>query len=123
MHDWPSKAQRRIYDVTIPMDSIGVYFYESNSWKVSKLYVQFKTSAAGLAEFMKGAGTTTATLKPGDVTINAKDAAKVHWPFPQGPRLVGHHPRPEGPAPTLDITVDETNPDRPYVFVVSTTTP
>ncbi|MFG2720875.1 hypothetical protein ACGFW5_21635 [Streptomyces sp. NPDC048416] len=123
VHDWPSKAQRRIYDVTIPMDSIGVYYYETNSWKVSKLYVQFKTSAAGLAEFMKGAGTSTDTLRPGNVTINAQDAAKVHWPFHAGRDWSGTTRVQEKPRPTLDITVDETNPDRPYVFVVSTTTP
>ncbi|MCX5386475.1 hypothetical protein [Streptomyces sp. NBC_00083] len=123
VHDWPSKAQRRIYEVPIPMDSIGVYFYESNSWKVSKLYAQFETSAAGLAEFMKSAGTSTATLKPGNVTIDGKDAAKVHWTFPGNHDWSGTTRTAKDPRPTLDITVDETNPDRPNVFVVSTTTP
>ncbi|MFJ8310249.1 MULTISPECIES: hypothetical protein [unclassified Streptomyces] len=122
-HDWPSKTQRRIYDVPVPTDAIYVAYYETNSWKVSKLYVQFKTSAAGLAEFMKDTGTSTAALKPGNVTIVAEDAQKVGWTFPAGHDWAGTTHAQKDPLPTQNITVDETDPDKPVVFVVATATP
>ncbi|MFI6685642.1 hypothetical protein [Streptomyces sp. NPDC050485] len=122
-HDWPSKTQRRIYGVPVPTDAIYVAYYETNSWKVSKLYVQFKTSAAGLAEFMKDSGTSTAALKPGNATIAAEDAQKVGWTFPAGHDWAGTTHAQKDPLPTQNITVDETDPDKPVVFVVSTATP
>ncbi|WP_438290893.1 hypothetical protein [Streptomyces sp. HUAS TT7] len=122
-NDWPSKTQRRIYDVPVPNDAVSVAYYETNSWKVSKLYVQFKTSAAGLAEFMKDGGTSTAALKPGDVTIAPEDALKVGWTFPAGHDWAGTTHAQKDPLPTQNITVDETDPDKPVVFVVSTATP
>lgn len=122
-HDWPSKAQRRIYNVPIPADAVGVDFYESNTWNVSKLYVNFRTSAAGLAEFMKESGTSTAALKPGDVTVTPEDAKRVGWPFSAGHDWAGTTHAQKDPLPTQNITVDETDPDKPVVFVVSTATP
>ncbi|MFE4858632.1 hypothetical protein [Streptomyces sp. NPDC056670] len=122
-HNWPSKTQRRIYNVPIPADAVGVDYYESNTWKVSKLYVNFTTSAGGLAEFMKESGTSTAALKPGDVTVSPEDAKRVGWPFAPGHEWAGTtHPQ-KDPLPTRNITVDETDPDRPVVYVVSTATP
>ncbi|MFG3282181.1 hypothetical protein [Streptomyces sp. NPDC048111] len=121
--DWPSKTQRRIYDVPVPSDAIGVAYYETNSWQVSKLFVQFTTSAAGLAEFMKESGTSTAALKPGDVTIDADDAHRVGWTFFPGHDWAGTTHVQKDPLPTQNITVDETDPDKPVVFVVSTATP
>jgi hypothetical protein len=121
--DWPSKTQRRIYGVPVPTDAIYVAHDETNSWKVSKLYVQFKTSAAGLAEFMKDSGTSTAALKPGNATIAPEDAQKVGWTFPAGHDWAGTTHAQKDPLPTQNITVDETDPDKPVVFVVSTATP
>ncbi|AYG79551.1 hypothetical protein DWB77_01666 [Streptomyces hundungensis] len=121
--DWPSKTQRRIYEVPVPTDATDVAYYETNSWKVSKLYVQFTTNAAGLAEFMKESGTSTAALKPGDVTIGPEDARRVGWTFPAGHDWAATTHAQKDPLPTQNITVDETDPDKPVVFVVSTATP
>ncbi|MEV5941427.1 hypothetical protein [Streptomyces sp. NPDC051994] len=122
-NDWPSKTQRRIYDVPVPSDAVAVAYYETNSWKVSKLYVQFKTSAAGLTEFMKDSGTSTAALRPGAVTVTPEEAQKVGWTFPAGHDWAGTVHAQKDPLPTQNITVDETDPDKPVVFIVSTATP
>ncbi|MFC0845326.1 MULTISPECIES: hypothetical protein [Streptomyces] len=122
-NDWPSKTQRRIYDVPVPSSATDVKYFETNSWAVSKLYVQFKTTAAGLAEFLKDSGTGTAALRPGSVAIGATDARTVGWSFPSGHDWAGTRHAQKDPLPTQDITVDESDPDNPVVFVVSTATP
>ncbi|MFD9792269.1 hypothetical protein ACFWXK_15105 [Streptomyces sp. NPDC059070] len=122
-NDWPSKTQRRIYDVPVPSNATDVKYYETNSWRVSKLYVQFRTNAAGLAEFLKESGTSTAALRPGAVSIGASDASAVGWSFPSGHDWAGTRHAQKDPLPTQEITVDETDPDNPAVFVVSTATP
>ncbi|MEU5432909.1 hypothetical protein AB0G73_05970 [Streptomyces sp. NPDC020719] len=122
-NDWPSKTQRRIYDVPVPSAATAVKYYETNSWAVSKLYVQFKTTAAGLAEFLKDSGTSTAALRPGSVAISAADAKAVGWTFAPGHDWAGTTHTQKDPLPTQDITVNESDPDNPVVFVVSTATP
>ncbi|MEU1072005.1 MULTISPECIES: hypothetical protein [unclassified Streptomyces] len=122
-HDWPSKTQRRIYDVPVPDDATDVRYYETNSWKVSKLFVSFRTTAAGLAEFLKDSGSSTAALRPGAVAIGAADARKVGWTFASGHDWAGTRHAQKDPLPTQEITVDESDPDNPVVFVVSTATP
>ncbi|MGP3951810.1 hypothetical protein [Streptomyces sp. 7N604] len=122
---WPSKVTRRIYDVPIPPYSAEVAYYETNSWKISKLYVQFVTSDEGLDRFLGRIGTSRAALDPGRVTISAREAAAVGWNLgPSGAAdwagTVHKHPEPQ---PLQDITVDLRNKAHPKVYVVSTVTP
>src|SRR5687767_13584159 len=51
---WPSKVQRRIYELPIPHSSDQVAFYETNNWRTSRLYVEFRTTAKGLDAFLVG---------------------------------------------------------------------
>ncbi|WP_374192720.1 sugar kinase, partial [Streptomyces sp. MBT49] len=44
---WPSKVQRRLYQVPIPHPSNQVAYYETNNWKTSRLYAQFQTTQVG----------------------------------------------------------------------------
>ncbi|MES4902849.1 MULTISPECIES: hypothetical protein [unclassified Streptomyces] len=120
---WPSKVQRRIYDVWIPGYSDDVAFYESNSWETSSLYVQFVTSVQGLDRFLVRLGTDRAELKAGRITIGADDAKKVGWRVGGDEDWAGTVVKQKEPQPKLDITVDFDNRRHPKVYVVSTVTP
>ncbi|SEQ09214.1 hypothetical protein SAMN04487983_100343 [Streptomyces sp. yr375] len=124
---WPSKVQRRLYQVPIPHPSNQVAYYETNNWKTSRLYVQFQTTQAGLDQFLADIGVSRADLKKGDIAISARDQQITGWKF-TGP---GSRPgddfgivhTQENPDPTLDIVVNTGNAIYPFVYVVSRTVP
>lgn len=121
---WPSLMKRRVFEVPIPEGSTRVAYYETSNWKTSRLYVQFRTSAAGLDAFLKGVGTSRAELGDGRVTIGGRDADTVGWNFGLAGRdWAGITHKQKDPRPTQDITTDLTDPSRPWVYVVSTSTP
>ncbi|MEU6082747.1 hypothetical protein [Streptomyces sp. NPDC047108] len=122
---WPSQVSRRIYDVPIPPYSAEVAWFETNSWKISKLYVQFVTSPEGLDRFLDRIGSSRSSLETGRITISSKEAAAVGWQLGAGGEskwagTVHKHPEPQ---PVQDITVDFANKAHPKVYVVSTVTP
>ncbi|MFD5628982.1 sugar kinase [Streptomyces sp. NPDC127072] len=120
---WPSRVQRRLYEIPIPSKSTDVAYYETNNWKTSRLYVQFGTDSAGLDRFLGHADATRATLQTDELTINARDQAVVGWKFTgPGPWSSLVHKQ-KAPAPTLDIVVNLADPEHPMVYVVSRTTP
>ncbi|MFF1379175.1 sugar kinase [Streptomyces sp. NPDC058308] len=120
---WPSKVQRRLYDVPVQPYSAEVAYYETNNWRTSRLYVQFLTSNEGLRRFLKQIGTTEDELKPDDITISKRDRKVVGWEFTgPGPWSGLTHDR-KNPAPTQDVVVDRSNAQHPMVYVVSSTTP
>ncbi|MFF8810867.1 hypothetical protein [Streptomyces pactum] len=120
---WPSKVQRRIYDVWIPPYSADVAFYERNSWRSSAMYVQFITSAEGLDKFLGTLGADRDDLDPGRVTISREEAGPVGWRLGPGAQWSGLVVDQKDPLPTLDVTVDLGNPAHPEVYVLSTITP
>ncbi|MGW7071631.1 sugar kinase [Streptomyces sp. NPDC054855] len=120
---WPSKVQRRLYDVPIPYYSREVAYYETNNWRTSRLYAQFLTSNEGLDKFLKQIGTSTEALEKNDITISKRDRKVVGWQFTDpGPWLGLTHVQ-KDPVPTLDVVVNRVNAEHPMVYVVSTTTP
>ncbi|MDG4857765.1 sugar kinase [Streptomyces sp. T-3] len=120
---WPSKVQRRIYEVPIPGYSLKVAYYETNNWRTSRLYVQFYTSNEGLDRFLQQIGSSTDELEDGKITIGERDRKVVGWDFTgPGPWSGLIHDNPD-PRPTQHVTVDRSNPDHPMVYVVSTATP
>jgi hypothetical protein len=121
---WPSLMKRRIFEVPIPEGSTRVAYYETSNWKTSRLYVQFRTSDKGLDAFLKGVGTSRAALEPGRIAIGDRDAGVVGWNFGlEDHAWAGTVHTQKDPRPSQDITVDLTNPDRPWVYVVSTANP
>ncbi|MYW66744.1 sugar kinase [Streptomyces sp. SID8379] len=122
---WPSKVQRRLYEIPVPHYSRNVAYYETNNYKVSRLYAQFLTSNTGLDTFLKDVDEnyTTADLKKNDMTISTRDQNVAGWDFTgPGPWYgVTHHQN--DPSPTQSILVNRSNPDHPMVYVVSTTEP
>ncbi|GEC03487.1 hypothetical protein SSP24_11420 [Streptomyces spinoverrucosus] len=124
---WPSKVQRRLYQVPIPRPSNRVAWYETNNWKTSRLYVQFQTTHAGLDRFLKQVGVSRSELTKGDVTIGSRDQQVTGWRF-SGP---GARPganwglvhQQKNPKPTQDIVVNTGNPKYPTVYVVSRLVP
>lgn len=78
---WPSKLQRRIYQVPVPHPAWHVAYYETNNWKTSRLYAQFETNSAGLDAYLTGLGLTRDDLKKGHVTIGARDRKVTGWKF------------------------------------------
>ncbi|MFF8653643.1 sugar kinase [Streptomyces huasconensis] len=120
---WPSKVQRRLYDVPIPPYSAEVAYYETNNWRTSRLYVQFLTSNEGLDKFLKQVGTDSGKLKPKDITISKRDQNVVGWEFTGPGPWSGLTHEQKDPVPTLDVVVDRANARHPMVYVVSTTTP
>ncbi|MFF7652860.1 hypothetical protein ACFZCY_24070 [Streptomyces sp. NPDC007983] len=121
---YPSRVQRRIYDVPIPQHSRKVASYETNSWKVSSLYVQFVTSRDGLDGFLAKLGTRRSALEKGAVTITREQAKKVGWQVgAAGHEWSGMVIKQKDPQPKLRITVRNDNPAHPKVYVVSTVTP
>ncbi|MFE0099009.1 sugar kinase [Streptomyces sp. NPDC059009] len=120
---WPSRVQRRLYDVWIPPWSAEVAYYETNNWRTSRLYVQFLTSNEGLDKFLKETGTSEDKLKKDDFTISKRDQKVVGWDFSGPGPWYGTTHEQKDPVPTLDIVVNRSNPQHPMVYIVSTTTP
>ncbi|MFE9996683.1 sugar kinase [Streptomyces avermitilis] len=120
---WPSRVQRRLYQVPIPGWSSDVAYYETNNWKTSRLYAQFRTSNEALDTFLDNIGTNTGELKQDKIAISARDQRIVGWEF-TGPGpwygLVHHQ---KDPAPTQDIVVNRSDPQHPMVYVVSRAVP
>lgn len=118
---WPSKVQRRIYNVPIPGYSRPVYYFETNSFDTSSLYVQFRTSQEGLDRFLAHYGLTRDDLEQGKPSITPKQAARVDWDFTVGGPYAGVVHRQQQPRPTERITVKYATDGHPVVYVLSTT--
>jgi hypothetical protein len=120
---WPSKVQRRLYEIPIPARSRDVAYYETNNYKVSRLYAQFLTDNDGLDEFLVRIGSDPAELKESDLAIGDRDRSVAGWEFTgPGPWYGLTHSR-RDPSPTLSVVVNRSNPDHPMVYAVSTTHP
>ncbi|MEU8618536.1 hypothetical protein [Streptomyces sp. NPDC048623] len=119
----PSLMKRRVFEIPIPDGAWHVAYYETSNWKTSRLYVHFTTTAAGLDTFLAESGGSRAALKPGEVSITARDADIVGWNFTPGHGWSGTTITRERPRPHTDITVDLSDPAFPRVYVVSTTSP
>ncbi|UGY94335.1 hypothetical protein [Streptomyces gobiensis] len=118
---WPSRATRRIYDVPIPGGATYVAYFETNSWKRSSLYVQFRTSPERLDSFLEQVGTNRSELAGDHTTIPVRQADVVGWNLrTPGHTYAGTTVAQPGHRPDLAITVDLTKPERPHVYVVST---
>ncbi|MFI9168404.1 sugar kinase [Streptomyces lincolnensis] len=120
---WPSKLQRRIYEVPVPHPADRIAYYETNNWKTSRLYVQFRTSDAGLDAFLTGMGVNPADLKPGKITISSRDQSVTGWSFAGPGTWAGLIHKQKNPAPTHDVVVNRADPAAPMVFLVSRTVP
>ncbi|MHB9858055.1 sugar kinase [Streptomyces sp. YIM S03343] len=120
---WPSKVQRRLYRVPVPHPAEQIAYYETNNWKTSRLYVQFRTSAAGLDAFLEGAGVSREELTKGRVTISDRDQKVTGWVFRQPGPWWGLVHQQKNPTPTQDIVVNMSDPSYPMVYVVSRTVP
>ena len=120
---WPSKVQRRLYQLPIPHPSGKVAYYETNNWKTSRLYVQFQTPNANLDVFLADLGTSRTELKKGDIAIGARDRKITGWDFTGPGPWYGLVHRQKNPAPTQDVVVNLSDPNNPFVYVVSRTTP
>ncbi|NEA98156.1 sugar kinase [Streptomyces sp. SID13726] len=120
---WPSKVQRRLYQVPVPHPSDLVASYETNNWKTSRLYVQFRTTDAGLDAFLTGMGVSRADLKRGDVSIGERDQKVTGWKFTEMNRWWGLTHAQKDPAPTQDVMINMAVPSKPRVYVVSRTVP
>ncbi len=118
-NDFPSKVQQRIYNVPVPAGSTPVYYYESNAWHRSSLYVQFRTNNWGLDHYLKWAGTSRKALKDGEITITGAQAAKVGWDLASGGQWAGTSIKAEDPGPSQHIVVNFDEPKHPVVYVVS----
>ncbi|MEU1468255.1 hypothetical protein ABZ434_08525 [Streptomyces sp. NPDC005761] len=120
---WPSRMLRRIFEVPIPRDAVEVQYYETNNWKASRMYVQFRTTSNGLDRFLTQVGTGRAALQTDQVTVGERDTKIAGWYFGDGVSWAGTTHRNKDPRPTQDITVDMTDPMAPVVYVVSAATP
>lgn len=120
---YPAKVQRRLYQVPIPHPADRVASYETNNWKTSRLYVQFRTTQAGLDTYLDAMGVHRNDLKKGAITISARDQKISGWKFTDpGPWWgLSHHQK--NPAPTQDVVVNLSDPVLPMVYVVSRTVP
>ncbi|WP_328951195.1 hypothetical protein OG778_29400 [Streptomyces sp. NBC_00184] len=120
---WPSRMLRRIFEVPIPKDAVQVQYYETNNWKASRMYVQFRTSSNGLDRFLTQVGTGRAALEDGKFTIGERDMKVAGWYFNGGLSWAGTTHTNKDPRPTQDIAVNMTDPAAPVVYVVSAATP
>ncbi|MEU0036818.1 MULTISPECIES: sugar kinase [unclassified Streptomyces] len=120
---WPSKVQRRLYQVEIPHPAAKVAFYETNNWKTSRLYAQFQLTNAGLDTFLASLGADRRALTKDDIAISARDQKVTGWKFSVPGQWWGLTRKQKDPAPTQDVVVNLTNPTYPMVYVVSRTVP
>nr|WP_233477650.1 sugar kinase [Streptomyces sp. SID7804] len=120
---WPSKLQRRLYQVPIPNPAWWVASYETNNWKTSRLYVEFETTDAGLSAFLTAMGVQQGDLERDDITISDRDRDVTGWTFDGPGTWSGLVHEQENPAPTHDVVVNHDKPGYPRVYVVSRTVP
>ncbi|KNB54178.1 hypothetical protein AC230_01885 [Streptomyces caatingaensis] len=120
---WPSRLQRRIYEVTVAPYAEDVAHFETNSWKSSSLYLQFTTTRDRLGPWLAEHGLSPSDFEDGDITIDEDEAAQVGWRFGEGHHWTGAVREEDKPKPSLEVVVNLDDPNRPRVFVVSTTTP
>lgn len=120
---WPSRVQRRIYQVTIPVPSYNVGYYETNNWRTSRLYVQFSTTDENLDAYLATMGRGRDDLEPDEITISARDQKITGWNFTGPGPWYGLIHQQKNPAPTHDIVVSMADPENPFVYVVSRTVP
>lgn len=120
---WPSKVQRRIYQVPMPHPSGKVAYYETNNWKTSRLYVQFQTPVRNLDVFLHDMGVSRADLKRDDITIGARDQKITGWRFTRPGPWYGLVHKQKDPAPTQDVVVNMSDANNPFFYVVSRTVP
>ncbi|AYN38656.1 sugar kinase [Streptomyces dangxiongensis] len=120
---WPSKVQRRLYQVTVPHPADDIAYYETNNWKTSRLYVQFRTNPAGLDSFLEAMGARRDQLRKNEIAVGERDQKVSGWNFTgRGPWRGLTHAQ-KNPAPTQDVVVNLSDPEHPMVFVVSRTVP
>ncbi|MDF3149994.1 MULTISPECIES: sugar kinase [unclassified Streptomyces] len=120
---WPSRVQRRLYQIPVPDWSYNVAYYETNNWKTSRLYVQFQTADANLDWFFKTMGVSRDDLKRDAVTISARDQKVTGWDFTGPGPWYGFTHKQKNPAPTQDVVINMSDPANPFVYVVSRTVP
>ncbi|MFD0052451.1 sugar kinase [Streptomyces sp. NPDC015140] len=120
---WPSKLQRRIYELPVPVPSEKIAYYETNNWKTSRLYVQFQTTNAGLDAFLAGLGMDRDALEKDKIAISDRAQRVTGWNFRASSTWWGVVNEQRNPAPTQDVVVDLDDPDYPMVYVVSRTVP
>ncbi|MEU2711756.1 sugar kinase [Streptomyces sp. NPDC007205] len=120
---WPSKVQIRLYQVPVPRPADDIASYETNNWKTSRLYVQFRTNDAGLDSFLQTMGARREQLKKGDIAIGTRDQKVSGWHFTGPGRWWGLTHEQKNPAPTQDVIVNLADPKNPMVYVVSRTVP
>ncbi|MFE2281602.1 sugar kinase [Streptomyces sp. NPDC059454] len=120
---WPSKVQRRLYQVPVPHPAWWVASYETNNWKTSRLYVEFETTDAGLSAFLTSMGVQQNDLRQGGITIGERDRDVTGWTFDGPGTWSGLVHEQKDPAPTHDVVVNHHKPGYPRVYVVSRTVP
>ena len=120
---WPSKVQRRLYQVPVPHPAWWVASYETNNWKTSRLYVEFETTDAGLSAFLTGMGVQRHDLQQGDLAIGERDRDVTGWTFDGPGTWSGLVHEQKDPAPTHDVVVNHDKPGYPRVYVVSRIVP
>ncbi|MFE7042944.1 hypothetical protein ACFU9X_26935 [Streptomyces atratus] len=120
---WPSRVQRRIFELPMPGNALDVQYYETNNWKASRLYVEFRTTSAGLDRFLSRLGSGRAALEAGKVSISERDQKVTGWSFGPGVEWAGTTHTNKDPRPTQDITVNMSDPMNPVVYVASAATP
>ncbi|RXS87886.1 hypothetical protein EST92_02490 [Streptomyces sp. TM32] len=117
---FPTKVQQRIYNVPVPIGSTPVYYYETNAWQTSSLFVQFRTNDWGLEHYLNAIGTSTAALKKQQQTISPEQASKVGWGFDDDLPWAGTTTTDRAPRPSQRIMVSYDEPGHPVVYTVST---
>ncbi|MFM9371511.1 sugar kinase [Streptomyces sp. Da 82-17] len=120
---WPSRVQRRIYEVPIPSYSRRVAYYETNNWRTSRLYVQFLTSNEGLKKFLKSMDKDVSDLKKDEMPLSKRDRSVVGWTFTNPGPYYGLEHEQDDPRPSHDVYVDRSNSHHPMVYVVATANP
>ncbi|MET8943513.1 sugar kinase [Streptomyces sp. NPDC004542] len=120
---WPSKVQRRLYQVPVPHPADRIAYYETNNWKTSRLYTQFRTNSAGLDSFLESMEVSRDDLRKGDISISARDQKITGWTFTGPGPWWGLTHKQKNPAPTQDVVVNLADPNFPMVYVVSRTVP
>ena len=105
--------------VPVPAAPPG-HYYETNNWKTSSLYVQFRTNEWGLEHYLAAVGTSTAALKKDQKTIPPGQANKVGWDLTADGPWSGTTTTDRAPHPNQRIMVNYDEPGHPVVYTVST---
>ncbi|MFD4600880.1 hypothetical protein ACFWPQ_23000 [Streptomyces sp. NPDC058464] len=125
-HGIPGDALQKTFRIAVPAGARDASYLvvpgDGSAESGQDIYLRFRTTPAGLKEFVTSLGKTTGDLAAGDAVLDQDDIDSVGLPWKTEAK--GHHiaglyadiPEPGDTVGTGLVTVDETDASAPLVY-------